>query len=98
MEQRVRKAFNDYSCSQRILGSHDRPYLDIFVLKRLDIEPDCGNRLHSFVAFILQSVQDRCLPGIIQAKDQDPYLLRPKKGLKDSAHHNTHGRNLRQRS
>jgi len=66
------------------------PYLYILILKRFNVEADGRNRLDGFVAFILEPVQDRRFPGVVQTQDQDPHFLRAEEALEELAEHDPH--------
>ena len=69
-----------------VVGTH----LDVLVLQGFHIEPNGGNCLHRFVAFVLQSVQYGCFPSIIQAQNQNANFLRAEQAIEEFAHHDAH--------
>eukprot|EP00584_Thalassiosira_punctigera_P009687 CAMPEP_0172526526 /NCGR_PEP_ID=MMETSP1067-20121228/1431_1 /TAXON_ID=265564 ORGANISM="Thalassiosira punctigera, Strain Tpunct2005C2" /NCGR_SAMPLE_ID=MMETSP1067 /ASSEMBLY_ACC=CAM_ASM_000444 /LENGTH=233 /DNA_ID=CAMNT_0013310057 /DNA_START=320 /DNA_END=1021 /DNA_ORIENTATION=+ len=64
--------------------------LYILILQRLHVEPDRGDGLHRLVALVLQPVEDGRLPGVVQAEDEDPHLLRSEEALEEPAHDDPH--------
>mmetsp|Transcript_19579 Transcript_19579/g.58225 ORF Transcript_19579/g.58225 Transcript_19579/m.58225 type:complete len:211 (+) Transcript_19579:79-711(+) len=62
---------------------------DVFVLDRLDVEADRGNRGHDLAE--LELVEDRGLAGRVEADHEDAHLLLAEHALPDLAHGETHG-------
>lgn len=58
-------------------------HLYIFILQRFNVKPDCRYSLHSLVTFILQSIEDGRLAGIVQAEDEDSDLFRTEEALEE---------------
>lgn len=65
-------------------------HLYILVLQCLHIETNRGDRLHRFVTFILQPVENCSFSGIIKSQDQDSHLLRAEKTFKYFAKQDSH--------
>jgi hypothetical protein len=74
----------------RSVGQGIVSYLDVLVLKRLDVETNCRYSLHCFIALILKSVQDGRFSCVIQSKNQNADLLGTEEALEDLAKQNTH--------
>merc|ERR1719379_1105607 len=69
---------------------------DVLVLDGLDVEADRGDRGHHLPE--LQFVQDRCLPGRIEADHEDSHFLFAEHALPDTREGETHGLRAKHRA
>jgi hypothetical protein len=65
-------------------------YLDVLVLECFYIEANRWYSLDSLVAFVLKSIQNCRLAGIVKTKDQNANLLAAKEAIKQPAHQYSH--------
>ena len=61
--------------ASRADAKRTRTHLYILVLQGLNVEPDRRDRLDGLVALVLEPIEDRGLPGIVQAEDEHAYLF-----------------------
>ena len=66
---------HDDTQTLKSIHKHIYTYFDIFILQGFHVESNGRYGLYRFVTFVLQSIQNGGLTGIVQSQNQYPYLL-----------------------